>query len=348
MKTEAAVLVDLGGPLEIAELTIPSLKPGQLIVEILMSGVCHTQVLESRGYRGDDRFLPHCLGHEAAGVVREIGPGVSKTRQGESVILSWIKGSGMDVPHTQYSWGSRTVNAGAITTFSRLAVVSENRVTPMPPGVAVDAAAVLGCALATGLGAVRNVAKAQPGQSVAVFGVGRIGLAAVMGAVVAGCHPVIAVDLNPEKLVVATRLGATHVFGPDGVLEQIQQLCRGGVDVAIEASGRPELMTTALRSVRPLGGTAIIAGNSRHGEMMQVDPKDLIVGKRLLGTWGGDTVPDRDFGLYCELLRAGTVNLDAIPATYYPLDQANQALFDLESGAVVRPMITFAERGAAV
>jgi S-(hydroxymethyl)glutathione dehydrogenase/alcohol dehydrogenase len=341
MKTEAAVLVELGGPLEIAELTIPSLKPGQVIVEIQMTGVCHTQVLEWRGYRGEDRFLPHCLGHEAVGIVRELGPAVSKVKTGDAVVLSWMKGTGMDVPGTQYTWGSRTVNAGAITTFSRLTVVSENRLTPMPAGVALDDAAVLGCALATGLGAVMNVGRPQPGQSVAVFGVGRIGLSAVMGAVVAGCTPVIAVDINEDKLTIAARVGATHTFGPDGAFEKIQQVCRGGVDVAIEASGRPELMTTALRSVRQQGGAAVVVGNARHGEQMLIDPKELNLGKRLLGTWGGDNAPDRDFARYCQLLRSGRISLASIPATRYPLERANQALLDLESGAAVRPVIAF-------
>src|ERR1700682_5190785 len=124
MKTPAAILVETGKPLVIEDLEIPKLQPGQVLVEITYSGVCHTQVLEWRGYRGDDKFLPHCLGHEGSGIIREIGPGVSKVKGGNHAILSWIKGSGCEVPGSVYCWGPRKVHAGAITTFSRYAVLS--------------------------------------------------------------------------------------------------------------------------------------------------------------------------------------------------------------------------------
>src|SRR4030095_10280615 len=117
IKTLAAVLVETGQPLALVELEIPALKPGQVLVEVSFSGVCHTQLLEARGYRGEDRFLPHCLGHEGSGIVRETGAGVTKVRRGDRVILSWMKGSGADVPGSTYAWNGRTVNSGAIATF---------------------------------------------------------------------------------------------------------------------------------------------------------------------------------------------------------------------------------------
>src|SRR4051812_30509672 len=122
MKTTAAVLVELGKPLELADLAIPALKSGQALIEVVYSGVCHTQVGEARGHRGEDKFLPHCLGHEGSGIVREIGPGVSRVTQGDHVILSWIKSSGMDVPGSVYDWNGKKVNAGGITTFATYSV----------------------------------------------------------------------------------------------------------------------------------------------------------------------------------------------------------------------------------
>ena len=119
MKTVAAILVELAKPLVIDEIEIPTLKPGQVLVEVRVSGVCHTQILEARGYRGADPYVPHCLGHEASGVVCEAGPGVTRVKAGDRVVLSWIKGRGADVPGTTYQWNGKTVNAGAITTFSR-------------------------------------------------------------------------------------------------------------------------------------------------------------------------------------------------------------------------------------
>lgn len=341
MKTTAAVLVETGRPLELVELTLPALKPGQVVVEIALSGVCHTQLLEARGHRGHDAYLPHCLGHEGSGTVVEVGLGVTKVKVGQRVILSWIKGSGADVPGTVYDWDGRPVNAGGVTTFSRHAVVSENRLTAMPDALDLRDAALLGCALPTGLGAVLNTAQPRPGQSVAVFGAGGIGLCAVQGAVLSGCTPVIAVDVRPDKLAVARALGASHtICASDGdPVAAVQTLCPGGVDFAIEASGRPAVMLQALASVRSQGGAAVVIGNAHHGETLALDPRQLNQGKRLLGTWGGDCVPDRDLPRYARLLLAGRLDVAPLLSKVYPLADINQALDDLESGAAVRPLV---------
>ena len=340
MKTPAAILVETGKPLELVELEIPALKPGQVLVEIAYSGVCHTQVMEARGYRGKDPYLPHCLGHEGSGVVRDMGPGVGKVKPEDRVILSWIKGAGADVSGSVYRWRDRQVNAGGITTFSRYAVLSENRLTAIPGTVPMPEAALLGCAAPTGMGAVLNAAEPRPGQSLAVFGVGGVGLCAVAAAALCGCLPVIAVDLLPAKLEAARELGATHaVQAGQNALAEIRRLAPGGLDFAIEASGRPAVMQMALESVRPRGGTAVVIGNARHGEQVQIDPWQLNQGKRLLGTWGGDSQPDRDFPRYCTLIHAVRLLLRPLLDRRYPLEEINRALDDLESGATVRPLI---------
>ncbi len=207
MKTTAAVLEQLGKPLVLAELEIPELQPGQVLVEVAFTGVCHTQLLECQGHRGDDPYLPHCLGHEGSGVVVQIGAAVSKCKPGDHVALSWIKGSGANVPGTIYAWGDRRVNAGAVTTFAQHTVASENRVTVLPPEFDLQDAALLGCAVPTGVGSVLNTATVRPGESVAVFGTGGIGLCAVAGAVLAAAQPVIAVDLSEERLLCARQIG---------------------------------------------------------------------------------------------------------------------------------------------
>jgi S-(hydroxymethyl)glutathione dehydrogenase/alcohol dehydrogenase len=344
MKTAAAILVETGKPLVIEDLDIPKLQPGQALVEIAYSGVCHTQMLECRGHRGEDKFLPHCLGHEGSGVVRDIGSGVSKVKPDQKVILSWIKGSGANVMGTQYDWHGRKVNAGAITTFSRFAVISENRLTPLADGVGMKEAALLGCAVPTGVGSVWNTAGARPGQSSVIFGTGGVGLAAVAGMVLAGCAPIIAVDVVPARLEIARHLGASHVLDASqgDVVAQILKLCPGGVDIALEATGRPAVMNQALAVVRSQGGVAVIIGNAREGETVALDPKQLNQGKQLRGTWGGDNVPDRDYPRYCQLLQAGKLNLEPILSSPYTLEQTNDALAALERGAVGRPLIQMA------
>lgn len=349
MKTTAAVLVELGKPLELADLEIPVLKPGQVLVEVAFSGVCHTQVGEARGHRGEDKFLPHCLGHEGSGTVREVGPGVAKVKPGDRVILSWIKGSGADVPGTVYDWARRKVNAGGITTFATHSVISENRLTVIPDGLSMRLAALVGCAVPTGAGVVFNTAQPRPGQGVAVFGVGGIGACAVAAAALSGCTPVIAVDVNPDKLSLARKLGATHAVNSKTTdpVGEIQKLCKGGVDYAVEATGLAPVMRQALASVRHQGGTAVVIGNARFGEKLEIDPRELNMGKRLLGTWGGDNVPDRDFPRYCKLLAAGRLDLEPLLSKSYGLLDVNTALADLERGRAARPLLDIAGAGVA-
>jgi len=341
MKTTAAVLVEPGKPLELTDLDIPALKPGQTLIEVVYSGVCHTQVGEARGHRGEDKFLPHCLGHEGSGIVREVGPGVAKVKPGDRVILSWIKGSGADVPGSVYDWNGRKVNAGAITTFATYSVISENRLTLVPDGMPMRLAALVGCAVPTGAGVVFNTAQPRPGQSVAVFGVGGIGACAVAAAALSGCSPVIAVDVNPDKLGLARRLGATHTINSktaDPVAE-VLKVCQGGSDFAIEATGLAPVMRQALACVRNQGGTAVVIGNARFGTTLELDPREFNMGKRLLGTWGGDNVPDRDYPRYCKLLSVGRLNLEPLLSKSYTLTDVNAALDDLEQGKAARPLL---------
>lgn len=344
MKTTAAVLVQPGRPLELADLEVPKLKPGQVLVEVAFCGVCHTQVLEARGHRGEDRYCPHCLGHEGTGTVREVGTGVGKVRPGDRVILSWIKGSGADVPGTVYDWNGRGVNAGGITTFAEHSVISENRLTVIPEGVSMRLAALVGCAVPTGVGVVVNTAQPRPGQSLVVFGAGGIGSCAVAAAALSGCMPVIAVDVNADKLSLAKQLGATHTINArtGDPVQHVRELCPGGADFAIEATGQPAVMRQALACVRPQGGTAVVVGNARHGQTLEIDPRELNQGKRLLGTWGGDNNPDRDFPRYCKLIASGKLNLEPLLSRSYGLADINTALDDLEHGLCARPLVEIA------
>jgi S-(hydroxymethyl)glutathione dehydrogenase/alcohol dehydrogenase len=342
MKTVAAVLVEPGRPLVLAELDVPALGAGQVLVEVAFSGVCRTQLLECRGHRGEDRYLPHCLGHEGSGVVVDVGPRVEKVSVGDRVILSWMKGRGAEAPATAYRWDGRHVSAGAITTFGRHAVISENRLTRIDDDIPMREAAMLGCAVPTGLGAVLNTAAPKPGESLAVFGVGGIGLCAVAAAALAGCAPIVAVDVRESALDLAREMGATHAVLVEGAADPraaIAAVCPGGVDVAIEASGRPEVMRQAIASARPRGGAAVIVGNARHGERVELDPAELNLGKRVLGTWGGDNVPDDDFPWYATLVRRGVLDLGRMVERTYALDQINDAIDDLEAGRVVRPLV---------
>lgn len=340
--TKAAILVQTGRPLELMDLTFPELKPGQVIVDVAYSGVCQTQLNEARGLKGEDRFLPHALGHEGSGVVREVGPGVTKVKAGDRVVLSWLKGSGADVPGTVYQADIGKVNSGAISTFMQATITCENRLTVVPASVPLKEAALLGCAIPTGAGVVLNSIKLQAGQSLAVFGVGGIGLSAVMAGAALGGAPIIAVDVSEEKLALARALGATHTVNSAAgdPVAQIRELTGGkGVDAAVEAVGNVDVMNLAFESVRNGGGVCVIAGNAPYGHTLKINPFSLIAGKVLKGTWGGDGLTDSDIPRYVDMFTQGRLNLSALITDVYGLDGINQALDDLEARKVARAII---------
>ncbi|WP_316201829.1 MULTISPECIES: zinc-binding dehydrogenase [unclassified Bradyrhizobium] len=345
MKTQAALLVQTGQPLVLAEIETPALKPGQVLVEIAYSGACGTQVMEWRGDKGEDKWVPHCLGHEGTGTVIEAGSAVTKVKVGDKVVLSWIKGTGIEAGGAVYDWDGKKVNAGGVTTFQRHAVVSENRLTLLPPDLPMDVAVLLGCAAPTGMGAVYNVLKVQPGDAVAVFGTGGIGLNALMAAALAGAMPVIGIDPNPTRRALAQIYGATHVIDASGgVLAEIKKIVPQGVDLAVESSGIPAVMEQAINSTRQQGGRAVVIGNAKHGAALTLNPGVFNQGKSLLGTWGGDSVPDRDYGRYGRLLSSGRFPVRDLLSKPYSLAQADQALQDLAAGKVGRPLIDMSLR----
>lgn len=345
MKTQAALLVQTGQPLVLADIETPAPKPGQVLVEVAYSGACGTQVMEWRGDKGEDKWVPHCLGHEGTGTVVVAGSAVTKVKVGDKVVLSWIKGTGIEAGGAVYDWDGKKVNAGGVTTFQRHAVVSENRLTLLPPDMPMDVAVLLGCAAPTGMGAVYNVLKAQPGDAVAVFGTGGIGLNALMAAALAGAMPVIGIDPNPTRRALAKLYGATHVIDAAGdVLAEIKKIVPQGVDLAVESSGIPAVMEQAINATRQQGGRAVVIGNAKHGAVLPLDPGVFNQGKSLLGTWGGDSVPDRDYGRYGRLLSSGRFPVRDLLSKPYSLAQADQALQDLAAGKVGRPLIDMSLR----
>ncbi len=342
MKTLAAVLVQLNQPLEILELDIPPLKKGQVLVQLAYSGLCHTQLNEWKGSKGPDRFLPHTLGHEGSGTVLEIGEGVTKVKPGDHVVLSWIKGTGLDVPNTAYQAKGQTVNSGAISTFLEKAVISENRVIPISSKVPLKEAALLGCAIPTGAGVVFNEMQLKPGQSIIVFGVGGIGSSALLAASHAKAHPIVAVDIHEEKLTRAKQLGATHTIHASHAKAKLSEIFDGkGADFALESAGRREVMEMAFESVKSSGGHCVLAGNLPKDEKIQIDPFELIKGKKIVGTWGGNTRIDQGVPRYADIfLKDPSITKNMI-SHEVRLHEINQLMDAMNKGLTARGLIAF-------
>ncbi len=339
----AAILYELNKPLRVESgIEAPALAPGQVLVKLAYAGVCHSQIMEARGGRGVDHYLPHMLGHEGSGIVVDTGAGVDKVTKGQKVILGWIKGRGANVPSSRYRHGENIINAGAVTTFNEYAVVSENRCIPLPDRIPMDIAVLFGCAVPTGAGIVTNILQPSPGTTVAIFGLGGIGLSALMACRLQDCSQLIAVDVAPEKLEFARRLGATATIDAstqDPVIE-LRRLTGGrGVDYSIESAGFTRTIEQAFDSVRRAGGLCVFASHPTSGLRISLDPYELICGKRIMGSWGGNCDPDRDVARFAELYRAGKLPLENMITRRYRLEEINIALGDLEQQRVLRPLI---------
>lgn len=332
MKTSAGVLYESNKSLIIEEIDIPHLKKGQLLIKMLATGVCRAQVNERKALKGPDLFLPHLMGHEGVGEVIEIGEGVSKAKKGDYVVLTWIKGRGLEGGASEYSKGKITIHAGPITTFSRYSVISENRVVVIPRDIPPDIASILGCAVPTGIGIVKNTLGVTRGSSIGIFGAGGVGSSSILGAVMVGCKTIIAIDVTQEKLDFAKHLGATHTINAkeEHVLEKIKKISKqNGLDYAIEAAGIKQAMETAFESLNDKGKFAI-AGNLKKGETISIVPYDLIKGKSIMGSWGGESDIDSDIPYYAQRYLDRTLHIERLISKTYSLSQVNEALDAVE------------------
>ena len=340
---KGAVLIETNKDLSILDLEVPELKSGQVLVEIAYSGLCRSQLMEIKGGRGEDKYLPHLLGHEASGKVVKISDGVRKVKEGDWVILTWIKGSGMEVPSCQYrSCDGNLINSGAVTCLSQFSVVSENRCIVKPKNLRPDIAILFGCALPTGMGMVLNEIKPEPGSTIAVFGLGGIGMASLVALTLLDDINIIAVDTNLKKLDLAKKLGCLNLIdaSKDDVLSEIRALTNGkGVDYAIEASGSTRVIEQAFLSVRDRGGQCIFASHPPNGQKIEIEPHDLIRGKSIRGSWGGACNPDVDVPHFAELCIKNNVPLEMFLSAPYMLSEINLAVNDLEEAKILRALI---------
>lgn len=338
----AAILVEQNAPLVVAEVKIPKLDVGQVLVEIEYSGVCGKQLEEISGKRGEDPFLPHLLGHEGAGIVVDVGPGVRKVKSGDHVVLHWMKGFGIESVTPRFTWNGSVVNAGWITTFSEYSVASENRVTPIPANVSFDIACLLGCAVTTGLGIVFNDAALRPMQSIAVFGVGGVGLNVIQGAALVNAYPIVAIDLYGHKLEQARAFGATHtVNASHNELEALlKELSHGrGFDVTVDTTGSTDAFQTAY-NYTSRAGKVILAGVLHHQKRITIDAFPLHFGRQIIGSHGGNTQPDADIPRYVQLYTLCKLKLNEQITHRYPLDEINSAIETVRKGEAGRCVIS--------
>ncbi|WP_447591014.1 zinc-dependent alcohol dehydrogenase family protein [Aquipseudomonas campi] len=374
MQIRAAVLDEMGlpapfaesKPLRIEKIELADPGPGEVLIKIAAAGICHSDLSIIEGVR--PRPLPMVIGHEAAGVVVAVGPYVDELAVGDHVVTVFVAACGHCVECSggrpalcapgavagtagTLLRGDRRLSRGAqvlnhhsgISAFAEYAVVSTHSLVKIDREVPLEHAALFGCAVLTGVGAATNSASITLGSTVAIVGMGGVGLAALLGALAAGASQVIAIDTNPEKLAMAKALGASHAFDATdpNLVEAIRELTKGGVDVALEFAGAPAALETAWK-VGKRGGEVVTAGLARPSATFSVPMVGLVAEERILrGSYMGSSVPNRDIPRYLELFRLGRLPIDKLVTHRLPLDEINIGMDRLRNGEAVRQVITF-------
>ena len=348
-------------PIRVETVDLAPPRSGEVLVEVKAAGLCHSDVSAINGYR--PRPVPLVLGHEAAGIVREIGPNVTRFKPGDHVVLIFVPSCGHCVPCAEgrpvlcepgnaanglgelmgggrrLQWNGAPLHHHAgLSSFASHAVVSENSIVKIDDTVPFEVAALFGCAVLTGVGAVLNTAAIRAGQSIAVFGLGGVGLSGLLAAVAAGAYPIVAVDLLPEKLAFAKTLGATHCFDarqPD-VVNAVKQATHGGVHFAMELAGSVAALETAFAVTRP-GGTTVLAGLDHHARNFSFPPPKVVGEERAIrGSYAGSCVPVRDVPRFISLYQHGRLPVDRLMTSKGGLDGTNPAIDQLLQGKTVR------------
>ena len=340
-KSKAAVLAKSREPLIIDEIDLPeALDVGHVLVKILYTTICGAQLNEIAAAKGPDRFLPHLLGHEASATVLETGPGVSNVKPGDTVVLHWRPSLGIQCTPPSYRWRGEKLNAGWVTTFNEFAVVSENRMTPIPADYDLKVAPLLGCAVTTAAGVINNDAKVKIGESVVVFGVGGVGLNVVQFAHLAGANPIVAIDLIDGKLDMAKVRGATHTLSA-AKIKDIPAAIRDivgskGPDKVIETTGVKQVIEQAY-DLTHADGTCVLVGVPN--EKVTIYTLPIHFNKVLTGSHGGDAAPHVDIPRLIRLTKAGRLSFDGIITHEYTLDEINAALDMVRSGNAGRVVL---------
>jgi len=370
--TRAAVLREVGRaapfahsrPLTVEDVHLDPPGPGEVLVAVRSAGLCHSDLSVVNGDR--PRPVPMALGHEAAGEVLEVGAGVGSVRQGDHVVMVFVPGCGSCRPcsegrpalcepgavsnaaGTLLSGHRRLRDAGGdplhhhlgCSAFAEHAVVSEHSLVVIDPDLPWDLAAVFGCAVLTGAGAVINTGQAAPGSTIAVVGLGGVGLAAVLAAVAQDCRRIIAVDVHADKLALALSLGATDAVEASGDAgDAIREITGGGVDLAVELAGSVPAFDTAYRATRR-GGTTVTGGLPHPSALWSVSPAQLVAEERTIkGSYIGSCVPSRDIPSFLAMHREGRLPVEKLLGERIGLDAINEGLDALAGGHALRQIV---------
>jgi len=338
IKIKAAILEKLNSPLVVREVDLTELKIGQVLVKVIVSGICGSQIHEITGNKGNGKFLPHLMGHEGCGLVEQIGPGVTKVKPGDKVVMHWRPGLGIESDFPRYNLDGKDFSSGKVNTLTEKAIVSENRLTAVPTDTNPEFAALLGCSLTTALGLIDNESNLRFGERVAVVGCGGVGLNVITAARLRGAGEIYAVDTATAKNELCLEHGATFFHANVAELPS-------GIDLVIDTTGVPEVISEIFLKLSNKG-RILLLGQPTPGQSL-VFPEALRLfngtGLSIRASQGGSTVPQEDIPRYLELLKLGLISIDKLITHRFNLVDVNLAFETLKSGTAGRIMINIAK-----
>jgi S-(hydroxymethyl)glutathione dehydrogenase / alcohol dehydrogenase len=369
MDVKAAIAFEAGQPLQIETVQLDGPRAGEVLVEIKATGVCHTDAYTLSG-KDPEGLFPSILGHEGAGVVVEVGPGVKSLKPGDHVIPLYVpecreceyclnpktnlcqsiritQGQGlMPDGSSRFSYkGKPLLHYMGTSTFANYTVVPEIALAKIRSDAPFDKVCYIGCGVTTGIGAVINTAKVEPGSNVVVFGLGGIGLNVIQGAKLVGANMIIGVDINPARQAIATKLGMTHFVNPQeidqDIVAHLVELTNGGADYSFECIGNINVMRQALECCHKGWGVSVIIGVAAAGQEISTRPFQLVTGRTWKGTAFGGAKSRRDVPKIVDWYMDGKINIDDLITNVMPIEQINEAFDIMKKGEGIRTVVTF-------
>ena len=337
----SAIINEVYSPLTIEELTLPEeLTFGQVLVKISISGLCGAQLQEIAGEKNNSKFMPHLAGHEGSGIVQSVGPGVSKVKPGDKVILHWRKGSGIESDFPSYLLGDKKLSGGKVNTITEYAIVSENRMTPVPSDIDDDFCALMGCGISTSFSVVNKEADIKFGESVLVIGCGGVGLGCISAARMLNASPIIGIDINQEKYQLVKKNGGDHFFDSENAISYIKE-SKVKIDCIIDTVGNLDLVSQFLPFLSDQGRCILVSLPKKGTSITVSDPNRLFgsEGQKIVTTQAGGFDPDTDIKRFVKLYQMGKIDYKSLITHRFKLDEINQAIETLKSGKAGRIMI---------
>ena len=333
----AAVLENFKKKLKIIKIKIKNPQENQILVKLKYSGVCKSHIMEIDGKRSNKKWLPHMLGHEGSGKVIKIGKNVNNFKIGDKVFLSWIKNNKKDCLNINYLKNKKIINSGKVTTFSTHSIVSSNRVYHLPKNIDYKVGALLGCAFPTGFGIVLNSLPKKKKIKILIIGLGGIGLSSLIAATSLGYEKIDVLEINQNKIIQVKKYlkNKNIIFH-----KNIEFIKKENYDKVIETSGNIDILSKSLNFVHNKG-KVIFASHPDSKLKIKISPYDLIKGKKIEGSWGGNIKFNRDINKICKILIKSKVIKKLFSNKVYSLSQINLAINDLRKGKSIRPLIKF-------